>query len=354
MLYNNKMPRKSLPLGIKMMKGYTVVLTETTEEELQNYIHENVEKFQMCYNIINETQNRFLDLIIDQNPYEGMSWRKPIKHLEWIDWMGVQQDKYFALMKIIMDFKHDFSLCVNILEWEEPEIKFMIEKYGNINDKENEFVIWERLRAKQSRSAWELKDAEWIIENKLMQEHLNHKTRSEWEIEFKKIEEEMGLAFLNRWFPTGIPNTDETCKFCIAKQNFFKKGELVSKQEEQEQEQKNKEWTKQKEAEKQEHEKLKCECCNFSTFNSEVYDMHLESKDHQKQELISSLYCKTCKVQSRTKMEHQFHISTNKHKYATGELEKQTEFYCEKCNYKTNLKQHFEKHCLTKYHIEKV
>ena len=344
------MPRKSLPPGIKMMKGFNVVLTETTEEELRDYIRATALKFEKCFDAINEKQNKFLDLVIDENPYAGMNWRKPVKHLDWMDWIGTD-DKYIALMKVIMDFKHDFFLCVDVFNWEESDIQFMIEKYGNINDKEKEFTIWERLRAKQSRTEWELKDAEWITENNLKQEHLNHKTRSEWEIEFKKIEAEMGLAFLKRWFPTGIPNTDETCKFCIAKHNFYKKGELVSKEHELEQLRLDEEWQKEKASKKQEQEKLRCECCNFSTFISEVYDMHMESKEHQKQELISSLYCKTCKVQSRTKMEYQFHISTNKHKYATGELEKQTEFHCEKCNYKTNLKQHFDKHCTTKSHL---
>jgi hypothetical protein len=348
------MPRKSLPPALKTMKGYPVVLSETTEEELQNYIRATAIKFEKCFDAINEKQNRFLDLVIDQNPYEGMSWRKPVKHLEWIDWMGTEQDKYFAFMKIIMDFKHDFLLCVEALEWDESDIQFMIEKYGNINDKEKEFGIWERLRAKQSRSAWEIKDAEWIVEYTLKQEHLNHKPRSEWEIEFKTIESEMGLAFLNRWFPDGIPNTDETCKYCIAKQNFFKKAEQVSKQHEEEQLRLDEDWQKEKASFKKEQDKLKCECCNFSTFNSEVYDIHMESKEHLKKDLLKRTYCKVCEIQCRTETDFEIHIQTKKHKYATGELEKQTEFHCEKCNYKTFFKQHFEKHCATKSHNEKV
>ena len=344
------MPRKSLPPGTKMMKGFNVVLTETTEEELRDYIRATALKFEKCFDAINEKQNKFLDLVIDENPYAGMNWRKPIKHLDWMDWMGTDE-KYIAFIKVIMDFKHDFSLCVDVFNWEEPDIQFMIEKYGNINDKEKEFTIWERLRAKQSRTEWELKDAEWIAENNLKQEHLNHKTRSEWEIEFKKIEEEMGLAFLKRWFPTGIPNTDETCKFCIAKHNFYKKGELVSKQHELEQLRLDEDWQREKRLIKEEQDKLKCECCNFSTFNSEVYDMHMESKEHLKRDLLKRTYCKVCEIQCRTETDFEIHIQTKKHKYATGELEKQTEFYCEKCNYKTNLKQHFEKHCTTKSHL---
>lgn len=348
------MPRKSLPPGIKMMKGYDVVLTETTEEDLRKYIHENIGTFKTCHSMINNKQNKFLDQLIDGNPYAGMSWRKLVKRLEWIDWMGTEQEKYFKLLKIIMDFKHDYTLCVKIFEWEEPDIQFMIEKYGTINDKENEFVNYERLRAKQSRTEWELKDAEWISENKLKQDHSNHKTRKEWEIEFKQIEEEMGLAFLNRWFPNGIPNTDETCKFCIAKLNLSKKAEVVLKEQELEQEQKNKEWRKQKEADQKEREKLNCTCCNFSTFSSEAYDLHLDSKEHQKRELLKKTYCKCCEIQCRTETDYDIHIQTKKHKYAIGELEKQTEFHCEKCNYKTTFKQHFEKHCGTKAHIEKV
>ena len=82
--------------------------------------------------------------------------------------------------------------------------------------------------------------------------------------------------------------------------------------------------------------------------------MHMDSKEHEKMELFTSLFCKDCKVQCRNKVEWQFHISTNKHKLKIGEIEKQTNFCCEKCNYNTHLKQNFDKHCLTKSHIEKV
>jgi hypothetical protein len=51
-------------------------------------------------------------------------------------------------------------------------------------------------------------------------------------------------------------------------------------------------------------------------------------------------------------MEYNIHIQTKKHKIAIGLLEKQTDFNCEKCNYITKLKQNYEKHILTKTHID--
>jgi len=41
-----------------------------------------------------------------------------------------------------------------------------------------------------------------------------------------------------------------------------------------------------------------------------------------------------------------------KHKIKIGEIERQTDFKCEKCKYETKLKQNWEKHCLTKGHLE--
>jgi hypothetical protein len=163
---------------------------------------------------INARQNRMLSKVVEENPYAGLSWRRRINRLEFDDWMGNEPEKYFEMMKYILQFKHDFSLCKEVFEWDEPQIEFIIEKYGTLSEKEKEFKFFEEMRVKQSKSEWEIRDAEWIKENKLKQEHKSHNPRSEWEAEFKKIESEMGLAFLNRWYPDGIPNHD-SCIFCI-------------------------------------------------------------------------------------------------------------------------------------------
>jgi len=348
------MPRKSLPAKIKSLQGFNVILMHTTEEEIKIYINIAAKKFEEYFDLINARQNSMLKKVIEENPYTGLSFRKPIEHLDFSDWMGNDKEKWFSMMKLIIEFSHDFAVCVEVFKWEEPEIAFMIERYGNLGDKEKEFNMFEKLRAKQARDEWKIRDAEWIKENLEKEKHKNHKSKAEWEIEFKKIEEEMGLDFLKRWFPEGIPNTEETCVYCINKARQLKEAEEYGRQMEQENQKKDEEWKKQKESERTEMQKMTCECCNFSTFSDEAYEMHMESKEHEKTELFSSLFCKHCEIQFRNKIELNMHNQTKKHKYAAGILEKQTEFHCEKCEYKTNLKQNFDKHCLTKSHIEKV
>jgi len=348
------MPRKSLPPKVKSLQGYEVILTQTTEEEIKNHIYSTAKKFEEYFDEINLKQNRMLNKVIDENPYAGMSFRKPIIHLEFDDWMGSNKEKYFEMMKLIFQFSHDFAVCMQVFEWEEPELEFMIEKYGHIGEKEKDFIMFEKMRVKQAREEWEIKDAVWIQENKLKDEHKSHKSKSEWEIEFKKITAEMGIDFLNRWFPNGIPNDEETCIHCIKEAKRKKEAEEHGKKMELEQLKYDEEWQKQKASFAQIKEKLTCECCNFSTFSEQAYELHMESKEHEKTELFSSLFCKDCDIQCRNKNEFMFHITTNKHKINSGKIVKQTEFHCEKCDYKTNLKQNFDKHCLTKSHIEKV
>lgn len=346
------MPRISLPPKIKSLQGYDVVLMHTTEEEIKAHIYSTAKKFEEYFDLINAKQNRMLEKVIDENPYAGLSFRKPIEHLEFIDWMRNDKEKYFEMMKLIFQFKHDFAVCVEVFKWKEPEIEFMIQKYGNLGDKEIEFNLFEKARVRQAKTEWEIKDAVWIQENKLKEDHKSHKSKSEWEIEFKKIKAEMGIDFLNRWFPDGIPNTEETCIYCINEAKRKKEAEEYGKKMELQQLKYDEEW--QKEKQKNPKEKFTCECCNFSTFNDEVYEMHMDSKEHEKMELFTSLYCKDCEIHCRNKIEWNNHITTKKHKLKIGMIKKQTEFHCEKCNYTTQLKQNFDKHCLTKSHIEKM
>ena len=348
------MPRKSLPPKIKSLQGYDVVLMHTTEEEIKAHIYATSKKFEEYFDLINAKQNRMLEKVIDENPYAGLSFRKPIEHLEFIDWMRNDKEKYFEMMKLIFQFKHDFAVCIEVFKWEEPEIEFMIQKYGHLGDKEIEFNIFEKARFKQAKTEWEIKDAVWIQENKLKEDHKSHKSKSEWEIEFKKIKAEMGIDFLNRWFPDGIPNTEETCIYCINEAKCKKEAEEYGKKMELQQLKYDEEWQKEKAANAKNREKMICECCEFSTFNDEVYEMHMDSKEHKRKELLQKTYCKCCEIQCRTELDFNIHVQTKKHKYAAGIIEKQTEFHCEKCNYTTQLKQHFDKHCSTKAHNEKV
>lgn len=65
------------------------------------------------------------------------------------------------------------------------------------------------------------------------------------------------------------------------------------------------------------------------------------------------LFCPECKIHCRTDKEFYIHKQTTKHKYASGEIIRKTEFNCEKCNYTTKNKQHLDRHLSTVSHINK-
>jgi hypothetical protein len=86
---------------------------------------------------------------------------------------------------------------------------------------------------------------------------------------------------------------------------------------------------------------------------TEINETEIKEKRGKIKENLSAVYCEICKIQCRNYMEFATHNSTTKHKKAIGEIARVLEFVCEKCNYKTRLKQNFDKHLSTKSHISK-
>ena len=121
------MPRKTLPPKIKNLRRYEVNLTQTTEEEIKEHIQSLTKRYEDYFEYINAKQNRMLSKVIEQNPYAGLGFRRPITRLEFDEWTN-NDDKCNEMMNFILDFKHDYYTCVAVFEWNEPEIEFMLEK----------------------------------------------------------------------------------------------------------------------------------------------------------------------------------------------------------------------------------
>jgi hypothetical protein len=94
-----------------------------------------------------------------------------------------------------------------------------------------------------------------------------------------------------------------------------------------------------------------CEECAFKSADSDIFENHFSNARHQDAIKRFDIYCDTCNVQCQSQIKFREHCDSTKHKKAIGEI-KQTEFSCEKCQYKTPFKQHYEKHLATKKHLE--
>lgn len=324
------MPRKSLPQQCKRMKTLAVCLTNTTEEEIWNHLLNSAQKYIDEAYTITVKQSTFITNIYNNNPYLNFSWRnRTPSRVKWDEWMENNENIQDIIISHF-DFKHDWSLCVKAFDWNNEDViywDFEIKK-NNYNVTSNEeFEVYERMHYNNSKKEWEIKDADWIIENKLKQDHKTH-------------------------------NKNPDCKLCINEIEEDKKWELRNLARIEQQNKWNEEWKAkllQDEKEKQENKELyECKHCNFMTYDEKAADIHEESKTHKKTIELMNLYCKDCSIQCKNQTDYIIHIHTKKHKVICGEIEKQMEFKCDKCNYVTGLKQNFEKHCSTKAHNEKV
>ena len=354
-----------------------VVITKHTEAELWNHLDNLYQKYlEEALDIINE-QSKWVDWIFVNDPYKNFVWRnrspKRVKFDEWMD--GAKEEHYNEIMMEHFKFKYDFKLCGRVFGWDQTDHEKFVEydamdfemfnKYS-YDLKNEEFDFYENKKYEQSKKDWELKDAIWIEDNKLQKEHdTKHHTIY---FHMKQMEQVEDKDFYIKWyFKDGIlKNTeDPNCKFCVkAQKDRAEEPERKRLQEEREQEEErkleesNRKWQEEKERERREEianrETYCCKECNYSTFSSESFDVHEESKEHKKIMELRRFFCEDCSVQCRNQTEYSIHIQTKKHKIACGEIEKQTEFRCDPCEYVTGLKQNFDKHCLTKGHAEKT
>jgi hypothetical protein len=359
------MPRQTINPRARGMLTYDVNITKTDEEELYKHLLNKLEDISIIFDEARRRQDAMVDLVFSKNPYENFCWRNRIpKRIEFMDWTK-QEEKWYTFMKDLFELKHDLKLCLTIFKWEETrtdgaELEYKLLKLNL--DYEDEFKRYENMRYNQSKKEWENRDAEWIKEKKDLETHTVYHHPIEYHVELSK-----DIDYIKWTFKDGIIKSTEidTCKHCIKAQEW-RAGEPERKRLEEEkerlEEEKLEESYRKLKEEKEEQRKKQldsrhlyiCDLCNYKTYDDESWDSHEDSKSHKKLVELKSLYCKVCEVQSRNPTELSIHKQTKKHKIKCGEIEKQTEFKCEPCNYTTSLKQNYDKHCLSKSHKERM
>ena len=351
------MPRHTLPQSVASLKTMEVFLTKTTEEQIWDNLEKQMvgleEKIEEYY----DTLNDLTKIYIYTNPYDKYSiqdWRNQKPKLKYkydkMRWLSENGEQYLAEYLRIIDIKHDIRKCNRAFpEWEEKlnQIIFYMDKYTPNTE---ELLYYETEKYQEAKKRYEEADAEYIKEHKKIFDHREfHITREKFKIN----------DFSRNVICCGVePEYWTTCKWCVEDERRLKD----IKEAEVEQDRIIQEDMKRYEAEQQKKraEKNKdieyhiCECCEYKTSNPDIYDRHLDSKEHKIKQNHTDWFCKCCNTQSRSKNEHEFHLKSSKHqKNMNGDLRGKPDiFRCECCSYDTPRKDLYNRHLLSKSHIK--
>jgi hypothetical protein len=373
------MPRPVIPAECKKMRTMEVNITKTTEEEIMKHMEEQFDKFCIEASEIKRKQNEFLNYILENGYKKFSSWRTRLpKRYEWEEWMGDKISHYSSMIMKHFDYKYDLKLCLEAFNTE-PEFDIEMDPlYFEVFNKNSYDIttsdvlkFMEAQRYLEAKTKWETDDAEWIRERDLKKTHdSKHHPKEYHEEQIKLLEEKYGPCkeqYIHREGKDGVlvSTEDDNCQHCIQAKKWRSDKPAREKQQaereaklEQEQQESDRKWREQKELERKEmlesRHLYKCSECNYETYDEQAWEKHEDSKEHKKLTELRKYFCQDCEVQCRNQMEYNIHTQTKKHKIKIGEIEKQTEFICTSCKYTTHLKQNYDKHILTKGHLEKT
>jgi hypothetical protein len=363
------MPRVSLPSHLKNLRTYTVLLTQTTEQDLLDHFRKASETYEEKNRPFYEMLDKALQAQYAENPYRRHNWRKGsaqrkfAKGHEWLQ-IDLENDTEYNKREWLLYVGRDLHWCNLEFKWsEKPEtstwygdfVYRMEQCRTTMRDMEKELVEIDGRNFEIAKKEWERDDAEWIDRTKRMKEHERHRPYQFYLDECEKDPD------MRAWYEKrgGIPNYEETCEFCKERkardEAYAERMRLEAEQERLEREEEDRE--------RQEQEALRkkpvlpavkvvrrCEDCDYQTSTLFNFELHMKSKEHAHRVKQKSLYCACCETQCRTQIEFNNHLQTSKHK----KLANPTILRCEACDYTASLKHHFEAHMTSKRHLAKV
>ena len=318
------MPRPSLPSSMKNLYTYSVVLTQTTEEDLYKHFEKDCEKCLEYYKNYVKELDALVNYVFHNNEYKVYSdkyWRKQSPERKYKNGIVIlksrdERDQDIHKSKIDKEFRstfeiwRDLMMCDEEFEWSKKYKWVETMLYEVQKCRTDNITLTQELNAYDTRNyetakrEYQERDKEYIEYNKKRQAHQSHRPKSYYIELFKKDKD------AERFYDGIIPNDEDTCEFCIF--------EKQQKQPEPEPE------------------------------PEPVKQPQMKPISIPRQH-----YCEVCKVQCRSQTEYDNHITTRKHLKQKGEIKEKT-FHCELCNYTANLKQHYDTHCKSKRHQEKV
>jgi len=365
-----KMPRESLPSHLKSIKTMEVQLTKTTEEDLWKHFLHRFSNIEDEYKFIHDRLDKAIEYLYNKNPYYRHNFRKnrcPDRIYGCMEWLNsnIESSDYEKFWNYY-DLRSDLKRCNGEFKWIDDETKggeyssmmYVIDRLlDQTKEKQQELEELDKARLQEAKNHWLEDDKEWIEEQELIKSHRHHQPKEYYEEQIRKDPD--AKAFYER--KGGIPNYHETCKYCIADIELKKRQEEAIKRSEEERLEADRQWREEQERKREEERKerakplkvFKCEECNFKTNLQYSYEDHMDSREHKQKVKCKELYCECCKIQCRTLIEYNHHITTSKHRKNNGEVVEET-LYCECCNHTSTTKQNYQTHLKSKKHQQKM
>jgi len=338
------MPRVTLPSTLKNLQTYEVLLTKTTESDIRSHFKESYASFEQK---IEKYKKRIYDAVgvfIDGNPYANKDWkvRPPTRHYkESLYWFGdneVELHEYMNMSTLLADLKR----LEKHFDWEElQEMVFEAESFINyMTTGQNDLKTWEELRFNQAKKVFQEENKEWIEEQRQIglhkQTHIGGYLIWSKEDQGENIDQYLECVFCKSAYEKEKASIN-------AAREYARRSNLTS-------------YTP-KPVEEEVKPYVKpvqqvCEDCGFKSFHKFIFGDHIYEPQHKRAIQLKSWYCNECAVQCHCQIKYNEHIESTKHKKMIGEIVKPT-YSCEKCNYSTKYKHHWEQHLESKKHIEK-
>lgn len=354
------MPRISLPNEMKKFRSFEVTITQTKEEDIWEFIRSTMFEFEEKADLINDAKTKFINEQYDTNPYLDADFKQEVNKVNEYEWI---RDEFKNIIRKYSTLEKDLELCKCM--WKDNEERldlindwiFAIEKFiTNINDN-IEFKVANNINYNNAYKIWRQKHSKYIEQRS---EAVSHQF-----CDYPDCYPEPHVEGEHYYLKGETKHYfNKNCGICLRqKQAYYDEIEyskrMVIENAERDTRYKAEREKKLKEDELKEEERKKtlptyeCKECSYTTKYYSEYQAHLESKEHTNAINLKKWYCEHCKTQPRNLTEYMFHNSTKKHKIAIGELEADpTEYNCEKCNYRTDIKQNWEKHLKSKKHFD--
>ena len=350
------MPRSVLDARLQRMRTLQVYITKTTEEEIWTHMLQVSTGFA---GKINKFRHILSSLVDEYDTDKGNNYFSKYSAEDWrtnrvirkytapvslcveavlipkLNWVPDDNVREFDFMSRLA---WDIQLCQKVFpEWKEkPEFVDMTEDVDMWKGAFDTTLLtsFETLAYNEARNAWMDADAEWLKKKRHNNTHFSRETFA--------TDEQLCSAF-DRKYPY------DNCKWCSpVRKEYVPPVHVVDTEAERFKQQ----WA----VEKAERElsRERCTECSFTTCDADIWEAHLESREHKAKMNLKRWKCDACDTQSISEPHYQAHLTTSKHKAKiTGSVEL-TEYKCVPCGYSTFIKQNFQKHELTQGHRSKV
>lgn len=362
------MPRPTLPKCVERLATMNVMITNHTESDVWNHMCVMIKQLESKGGYYYDAWNDFVNGIFHENPYDKYSisdWRlnkvKRITNNMWRnDWTEADSEEFMKLMSIC----RDLTICDNGFSWSEKKEEF--DDMKNQADKfwlhfdTKEFDYYEKFKFDNALKKYKTDDAEYIKERNEFRNHED--THITGNLPTQKI---CAFAFNNdEKYRNSIIEKKKTCKYCIDLVRLAKERQEAEIEHERKAKEDSELWHKQQQEKRKEQEAINrrpsrmfsCEDCDYHTTSSNIFDEHIESREHEAIQNLKKWKCSTCNTQSRYLREHLIHIQSKKHLKLTGQLEEDEVKHheCKACSYSTPHKQVYQTHCKSAKHLKNI